>query len=114
MARKRKYHAKARPVGWSAPVRTKPSAYATKGFAYEVRLTQQLVWRHNPETPYVDLVDQLRRTLDCRVVGTSRLGRRRWRHSVRIFVRSEQDLFAIKMLTNDVFRVYALRSATPC
>jgi hypothetical protein len=100
----------ASPTGWGSPIREKASPYAAKGFQFEVRLAHETRWpRHPDPTPYADLLDQVRRSIDCRIVGTnpkSYSHRTRW--SIRIYVRSEHDLFAIRLLTSKVFRVYAL------
>jgi hypothetical protein len=63
----------------------------------------------------VDLVAALKRSTDCRVVGIgegstskSATGRRTvW--AVRVYLKTEADLFQMRLLTNDVFRVYKLK-----
>lgn len=99
-------------TGWNAPIRTKPSKYAPE-FAYEVRMWHEPNFALPDEAlPHQDLIDQLRVSSDCRIVGLhphqGRSPRRRM-VSIRLLLRREQDLMQVRLLTDDrVFRVYRL------
>lgn len=106
-------------TGWSAKRREKVSRMALQGFAFEVRMRQADRWSFHSMTPepcpYEELIRTLRTTADCRIVGHGpftghREGRKTW--SLRIYLRTEADLFHLRMLTadNEVFRVYALHA----
>ncbi|RYD62902.1 MAG: hypothetical protein EOP83_13420 [Verrucomicrobiaceae bacterium] len=107
-------------MGWAYKRRDKVSPLALDGFAYEVRLRHVERWPfHGTEDPcpYAELLDTLRRTTDARICGDGPytgkgVGRKVW--SIRIYLRTEADLFHLRMLTtDDVFRVYALHAPEP-
>lgn len=100
-------------TGWQAKVREKASAMAAQGYAYEVRLDHASRWSYAPEPcPYAELIASLRQSTSCRVVGLGPTRKQGWmkkRWSVRVFLKSDADLFQMRLLSNTVFRVYRLK-----
>jgi hypothetical protein len=104
-----------RTTGWRARPRTKVSRMADKGFMYEVRLEHFRAWNvlSDPKAnPHAVILTQLRESLDCRIVGPSLTRAKNGYHkgNFRIYVRSDADLFFIRLASNEVFRVYRLVS----
>lgn len=111
-----------RGCGWRHRPRTKVSKYADKGYLYEVRLEHYQAWsdlppgtpgRNSPTTSRYDaILDQFRSSTQCRIVG--RFGQTiingYTKRNIRIYLRTEEDLFLLRLMHDDVFRVYRLVS----
>lgn len=105
-----------RKTGWNAPVREKQSKHALQGFQFEVRLNHveydpwAILDFGREAIPYDDVVGYMRMASQCRVIGHRTLhpNPRRAPTNVRILLRTEQDLFLLRLVTNEVFRVYRL------
>jgi hypothetical protein len=118
---RRKFPLDERSCGWRARPRTKVSHYADRGFLFEVRLEHYRAWDDFPKgsigvrpvtSQYDAILDQIKAGTNCRIVG--RYGQRVndgcTKRNIRIYLRTEQDLFFLRLIQDDVFRVYRLVS----
>jgi hypothetical protein len=97
-----------RGTGWKAPIREKVSRYAEKGYLFEVRF-----WNLHPIWPEAKARDaaleQMKRTTTCRVIGPNvRYHCRAPQTTHRLYLRTEADLLVLRMLCDDLFRIYRL------
>jgi hypothetical protein len=88
-------------VGWWCRTRLKVSRYASKGYAYEanLRYTRER-WTILQPHDYADVITALRECAHVRVIEHH--------DTVRIYLRSRADLMLLRLLTDDLFRVYRL------
>lgn len=99
-----------RGTGWKTPIRTKVSRYADKGYAVEVRF-----WNFHPITHRAkardEVLEQMKRITACRVIGPNvAIHSRIPQATHRVYLRSEADLVLLRMICDEVFRIYRLVS----
>lgn len=108
-----------RNVGWT-PIRAKTSPYAEDGFRYEVRLrayrlfyNQQGLLDDETSKAQTDLIDMIRRCCGRYKIATTRGKHHTVQHT--IYLSSDSDLVLAKLSidSDEVFRVYELKSAPP-